>query len=112
MGNKKASIKRLNYIYPLTEGVSLGYIVINEITVPIIYQPILFVQVRPFRTGKQTSSDSNEVTPMADSSPGCERIKTDIILTCTPGVVLLINNLREILPIWQGSRFVFKKVIK
>ena len=112
MTNKKANpIKgRLNYIYPLTEGVSLGYIRYCVITVPIIYQPFTNVQVRLFRSGKQTRSDLNEMTPIADRCPGIERIKTDIILTCIPGVVLFINNLREILPLWQGSRFVFKNL--
>ena len=43
MTNKKASMKRLNYIYPLTEGVSLGYIV-NQLQntglLSILYIPV------------------------------------------------------------------------
>ena len=60
-----------------------------------ISNPFTIVQVRLFRSGKQTRSELSELTPIADRCPGIERIKTDIILTCIPGVVLLINNLRE-----------------
>ena len=109
-GNKKAPpIKmRLNYIYRLTMGCLCGKFVLRS-TVPIIYQPFSNVQVRLFRSGKQTRSDLNEMTPIADRCPGTERIKTDIILTCIPGVVLLINNLRVILPFVAGVSFCLKK---
>ena len=71
--------------------------------------PFKQIQVRPFRTGKQTSSELSELTPMADRCAGTERIKTDIILTCIPDVVLLINNLRDSLPEWAGVSLCLNK---
>ena len=98
---------RLNPDYRLTFWSLCGYhcIVGYRSILPLIQSPVSTVRVRLFRASKKTSISGEPASPIADSSPSCERIKTDynsyLYTWCS---LIVINNLQEIARLARGMR--------
>ena len=97
---------RSNSDYRLTGGRLCGNLVAARIQVIVYHKTNLLcqaVQVRLFRASKKTSNSGEPASPIADSSPSCERIKTDynsyLYTWCS---LIVINNLQEIVRLARG----------
>lgn len=96
---KSPRLRRLRSDYRLTREGLCGNLVTARIQVLVYHKNNLLcqaVRVRLFRASKKTGISGEPASPIADSSPDCERIKTDYnSYLYIWRSLIAINNLRE-----------------